>query len=150
LAVGRVLIGWLLAGGLLHLVLTMMGGRGDTGSVMNVVAWAALPLAIRSLVRAIIVYAGHSLIASPGLSGFITSDGGNLRLFLSAFLEAVDIFTVWYVVLLLIGVRAGNGISWPKALTGVFLVVLLILCGQALIRFGTIKLGGMILARPFF
>ncbi len=40
-AVAGVWAGWLVVVGLLHLVLTMLGGRGSTRATMNVAAWAA-------------------------------------------------------------------------------------------------------------
>lgn len=49
-------------GGLLHLVLTMLGGRDSTGGALNIVAWAALPFALRDLVR----FSPH---AEAGLAG---------------------------------------------------------------------------------
>jgi len=148
-AIGKVLLQWLLVGGILHLVLTLLGGRGDTGTVMNLVAWASLPLVIRSLVRAISIFSTGQLIASPGLSGLVTSDGGSWALFNIAWLSLVDVYLIWYVALLLIGVRASTGLPWMKVIGGVFFTVLLVLLGQSLLKFGMSKLSDLTVIRPF-
>jgi hypothetical protein len=148
-AIGKVLLMWLLVGGILHLVLTLLGGRGDTGAVMNLVAWASLPFVIRSLVRAISIFSTKQLIASPGLSGLVTADSGSWSLFNIAWLSLVDIYMIWYVTLLLIGVRAGTGLSWLKVIGGVLFTVLLVLLSQALIKFGMSKLSDLTIVRPF-
>ncbi|HEX9091065.1 MAG TPA: Yip1 family protein, partial [Anaerolineales bacterium] len=64
-------VGWLLVSGLIHLVLTLLGGRGDMGAALNVVAWSGLPYAIRALVRGGYILAAHHLVTTPGLSGFV-------------------------------------------------------------------------------
>jgi hypothetical protein len=143
-------MGWLLVGGLIHLVLTLLGGRGDTGAAMNLVAWAALPFAIRDLVRAGSMLSTHQLIQRAGLSGFAPVGESSLNLFLSALLALVDIYVIWHVLLLIVGVRTGDGLSRSKAVGGVLLTVLLALCLQALLGFAAAKLGGMTIIRPFF
>jgi hypothetical protein len=148
-AITKVLLLWLLVGGILHLVLTLLGGRGDTGAVMNLVAWASLPLVIRSLVRAASIFSTGQLIVSPGLSGLAAADGGSWSLFQIALLSLVDIYLIWYVALLLIGVRASTGLPWGKVIGGVFLTVLLVLLAQALLKFGISKLSDLTIVRPF-
>jgi Yip1 domain len=62
-------VGWLLLSGLLHLILTLLGGRGSIGTTLNLVAWAGLPIVLRDTVRTIAMLSTHQLIAHPGLSG---------------------------------------------------------------------------------
>ncbi len=150
LAVGKVFGGWLLVGGILHLVLTLLGGRGDTGSIMNVVAWAGLPFVLRSLVRAGGMFVTRNLIASPGFSGFVSGGNENFGLFLASFLSLVDIFLIWHIILLLIGVRVSTSLSWFKVIAGSLLTMLVVLLAQALLSFGTAKLGNLTIIRPFF
>jgi hypothetical protein len=150
LAAGKVLIGWLLVGGILHLVLTLLGGRGDTGTAMNLVAWSGLPFAVRSFVRAVVIIIGRKLISSPGLSGFISPDGTNTMLFLSSLLSLVDIFLIWHWILLVIGVRVSTGLSRAKVIGGVFFTQMLILLVQVLINFGMSQLSDLTIIRPFF
>jgi hypothetical protein len=143
-------VGWLLVGGLLHLVLTLLGGRSGTGSVMNIAAWASLPLAIRNLVRLVAVYSSRQLVTSPGLSGFAPVGEGSFNLYLAAFLALIDIYVVWHFLLLVAGARANNGISRLKAAGSILFTLLLILGAQALISFFMARLGGLTIIRPFF
>ncbi|MGH2524088.1 MAG: YIP1 family protein, partial [Anaerolineales bacterium] len=117
-------VGWLVMVGLLHLVLTLIGGRGSTRTAMNVVAWASLPFAVRELVRIGAMLTTRQLIANPGLSGFAPA-GGGASAFLAAFLGLIDIYLIWHIVLLVFGVRAGNGLATAKAAGGVLLAMLL-------------------------
>lgn len=149
-ALVKVWVGWLLVGGLLHLVLTLIGGRGGTLSAMNIVAWAALPLALRDLVRAAALLISHRLISSPGLSGFAPQDGANLSLILLPFLGLIDFYLLWHFALLVLGVRAGSSLPRSKVFGGVLFTMLLILALQALVGFGVGRLGGLTIIRPFF
>ncbi len=63
-------LGWVIVGGLFHLTFTMLGGRGNTGSAMNLVAWAWLPVGVRDLLRVVYMLIVQRVIQSPGLSGF--------------------------------------------------------------------------------
>jgi hypothetical protein len=150
IAVLGVWVGWLVMVGVLHLVLTLIGGRGSTRTAMNVVAWAALPLAVRDLVRLGAMLSTKQLIARPGLSGFAPADGGPVSLMLASLLALIDIYVIWQIVLLILGVRAGNGLSLGKAVGGVLLTMILILLLQALPGFLAAQLGGLEIIRPFF
>lgn len=150
MALGKVWLGWLLVGGLIHLVLTLMGGRGDTGAAMNLVAWASLPFALRDLVRAVAIQSTHRLISAPGLSGFAPAGADNLGLFLTAFLVLIDIYLIWHIILLVIGVLATNGLTPVKAIGSVLVAILLVLGLQALASSLMAGLGSLTIIRPFF
>jgi Yip1 domain len=149
-ALSKVWVGWLLVGGLLHLVMTLLGGRGDTGAAMNLVAWAGLPFAVRDVVRIVAMLSSKQLIASPGLSGFAPIGEGFGVLFLAGLLGSVDIYLIWYFLLLVLGVRLGNGINRLKAVSGVFFVLVLIFSVQAALVAFAGQLGGLTIIRPFF
>ncbi len=149
-AVVRVTAGWLLVASILHLLLTLFGGRGDTGAIMNVVAWAGLPFVIRSLVRAGAIFLTRSLISSPGLAGFVSAGSENLGLFLTALFSLIDIFLIWHIVLLLIGVRISTKLPWIKVVIATTITMLIILAFQALLSFGLSRLGNLTVIRPFF
>jgi hypothetical protein len=147
--VAGVWAGWLIVVGLVHLVLTMLGGRGATGSALNLVAWASLPFAVRDLVRVIAMLSTDRLIANPGLSGFVpTADEGYL-VYLAAFLALVDIYVIWHIALLVIGVRVQNGLSLGRAIGGMVLVILLVLVVQATIAYFGNQLATMTIIRQF-
>jgi len=149
-SVGKVWFGWLLVGGLLHLLLTMLGGRGDTGSAMNLVAWASLPFAIRDLVRTGALLVTHNTIASPGLSGFAPASGTDWTVFLTSFLKLIDIYLIWHILLLILGARTTQGLTRTKAATAVLVTILVVISLQALVGLLTGKLSGLTIIRPFF
>ena len=138
-------LGWPLVAGLLHLGSTLLGGRGSMQSALNIVAWASLPFAIRDLLRSIYMLAAGHTIVSPGLSGFTASAG-----FISQVLARLDIFMIWYIILLVIGFAIADGLTRGKAIVGVGVVMLLILFVQAGLGSFTSGLGGQAAQRPFF
>jgi hypothetical protein len=126
LAVAGVWIGWLLVGGLLHLLLTLLGGRGSTRSALNVVAWASLPFVVRDLVRIVFMLATRQLITNPGLAGFAPQDGGVLTACAIGVFGQVDLYLIWHIVLIGLGVRASDQLPRAKAWAGAALTVLAI------------------------
>jgi hypothetical protein len=137
-------LGWLIVGGLLHLASTLLGGRGSMRSVLNLAAWACLPFALRDLLRVVFMLVAQHPIASPGLSGF----GGVL--FLSKVLASVDVFFLWFAILLGIGLRITDNLPAGKAAAGVAIVLLLVLLVQGGLGTLSASLGGMMITRPFF
>lgn len=138
-------MGWVIVAGLLHLGSTLLGGRGSMQSALNVVGWASLPFAVRDILRVIFMLVAKHAISSPGLSGFVTSAG-----FLSKVLTHVDIFWIWYLVLLIVGFAITDGLPRRKAFVGVVVVLLLVLAAQAGLGSLTSNLGGQAVQRPFF
>jgi hypothetical protein len=149
-AIGKVWFGWLLVGGIIHLVSTMLGGRGNTARAMNIVAWAGLPFAVRDLVRTLAALIGRKALVSPGLAGFAPADGTNWALFLAAFLALVDLYVIWHIILIVIGLRSHNGLSPVKAFLAVTATILLVLLVQSLLTYLASSLGGLTVIRPFF
>ena len=138
-------LGWVLVAGLLHLGSTLLGGRGTMQGALNVVAWASLPFAIRDLLKVIYMFAAGHAIGSPGLSGFATSAG-----FLPQLLSRVDLFVIWYIILLIIGIAVFDGLSRGKAVVDVLVVILLVLFAQAGLGTLVSNMGGQAVQRPFF
>lgn len=138
-------LGWVLVAGLLHLGSTLLGGRGSMQGALNIAAWASLPFAIRDLLKVIYMLSAGHAIGSPGLSGFASSAG-----FVPQLLSRLDLFVVWFTVLLIIGFAIADGLSRGKAVFDVVLVILLILVAQA--GLGTLfsGIGGQAIQRPFF
>ncbi len=150
IALGGVWLGWLLVGGLLHLVLTLLGGRGDTGSTLNVVAWSGLPFAVRDIVRTIYMMATRQLINAQGLSGFIASDASGWSAYFRHLLTQVDLYFIWNIILLALGVVVSTKLGKAKAIGSVIFTVLLLTSLQALISFLVAQLSGLTVMRPFF
>lgn len=150
MALVSIWMGWLLVSGLLHLVFTMLGGRGDTRSAFNLVAWAGLPFALRDVVRLVAMLASKQLVQTPGLAGFATPGAQGFAAFIAALLALVDIYLIWHILLLIIGVRADNGLPAGRAVGGVVFTILVVVGLQALISFGVTQLGALTVVRPFF
>jgi hypothetical protein len=138
-------LGWIVMAGLLHLGSTLVGGRGSMQGALNIVAWASLPFAIRDLLRVVYMFSAGHTINNPGLSGFVSSPGFVLQI-----LSRLDIFVIWYVILLVIGFTLADGLTRGKAVTGVVLVVLLVLAAQAGLGSLMSGFGGQAVQRPFF
>ncbi len=135
--------GWLILSGLLHLGSTVLGGRGTMQGALTVVAWASLPFVLRDLLRIIfVVLSGHP-IQSPGLSGFSDS------VYLGQILAQLDVFFIWYCVLLVIGFQISDDLPRNKAIAGVSALIVLLLLVTA--GSGTLfsNLGGLAFQRPF-
>jgi hypothetical protein len=143
-------LGWLLVGGLLHLVMTLLGGRGNTMGAMNLVAWAGMPFALRDLVRGAALLVSRQPIDNPGLAGFAPLDATGFVAYLAAWLPVIDLYLIWHIVLLVLGVRAASSLTIGKAVGAALFTVLLVLAVLALIRFLTGQLGGLTIIRPFF
>lgn len=142
--------GWLLVGWLLHLLLTLMGGRASSRQTLNVVAWASLPFAVRHVVRVGAMLASDRLIAYPGLSGFAAGDQGNAAIFGGALLALIDLYVLWHIVLLVTGARAGDTLSAPKTWTAVLFTVVLVLMLRALPALVAAQFSDLTVVRPFF
>ncbi len=148
-AVGKVWLGWLIAGGVLHLVLTILGGRASSRSVLNRVAWAGLPFALRDTVRILATLLGDQLIAQPGLSGLVPAQSGGALVLAAQLLAAVDLYWIWHVLLLVIAVRAapdpGPGKAWASVLITQALALLLLALPATL----SAQLNNLTIVRPF-
>jgi hypothetical protein len=82
---------------------------------------------LRDLVRVGYMLAQHQLLANPGLAGFAPVGEGWLYAVLGDLFSRIDIYTVWYVVLLYLGVRASVGLSGGKSLAGILIALLIVL-----------------------
>jgi hypothetical protein len=150
-----ILLGWLLRAALLHIGSMALGGRQGFGVLYRVSAWAGLPLVLRDAVQAVYMQLTHELIQGPGLSGLVASpaeptSNGLSSLFAGTqltatgiFLSKLDLYTIWYLILLALAVRAASNLSRGKALVVVGLYAFLALLPSfvPLLVFGV--LGGM-------
>jgi hypothetical protein len=142
--------GWFILGAVLHLGLTLSGGRGSRSADFNLAAWASLPFAVRSVVQIVAMLATRQLITQPGLSGFISSGAEGVSAYVAVALSLVDLYLIWQVILLVVGATTGARLTTPKAAGAVIGSVLLLLLLQALPGFLMAQLGGLSVQRPFF
>ena len=142
-------LGWPIMSGLLHLLSTLLGGRGSQSATLNVVAWSSLPYALRDVLRVIYMAIAKHTVASPGLSGFISSTQGAAG-FAANLLKHADLFLVWYVLLLVIGMALFDSLSRSKAWVTVLVVVLVSLLAQAGMSTLLAGMSGSVISQPFF
>ncbi len=137
-------LGWLILSGLLHLGSTLLGGRGTMPGALNVVAWASLPFVVRDLLRVLfMLISGHS-IQSAGLSGFAAES-----VFLAHILAQLDLFYLWYCILLIIGFGFSESLTRNKVIAGVAVLMVVVVLIQAGIGTATSGLSGLAFQRPF-
>ncbi len=142
----RVWIGWLFSGFGLYLALTFLGSRLSSRSLLSLAAWAGLPFALRELIRATYVLITGRLIQAPGLSGLLLSSEPS---FLQEVLKYVDMFWMWHIALLLIGLRSQKDTSAWKSWVAVLSIQLAALLVQAVPAALTNQLGSLNIIRPF-
>jgi len=146
----KVWVGWLLVGGIIHLVLTFLGGRGSAANALTLVAWAGLPFAIRDLVRLAYILFTQKLIVSSGVSGLLDASQGGLILFLANLLALIDIYLVWHVLILIAGIRSTSGLKTSKAVVSISFTILGVLVLQALSSYALASLANLSIVRMFF
>lgn len=140
---------WVILSSILHLSLTLTGSRSNANTSFNLTAWAALPIGIRLVIQTFAVLISQQLIISTGLSGFITIQG-RLTLMVSSILSFIDIYLIWQIIYLMVGVVQIGGVSAKKAIIAVLVssIITLLLC--AIPGFLSGLLSGMSINRPFF
>lgn len=143
-------VSWFLLSSLLHLSLTLAGSRSQNIRSYNLAAWSLLPIAVRHLVQIVAMLVTKTVVSSPGLSGFVTGDIKGAAAFFAAILGLIDLYFIWQIVLLLIGVRPLSSLKRSKAwmATAVSLLILMLL--QAVPGFLSSALGGLSTSSSFF
>lgn len=145
-----VYLGWLILGWVLHLGLTLVGGRGSSQQALNLVAWSLLPFAIRDVVRVAAMWLTGQPVTALGISGFAPVDESNLAIYLTALLSFVDIYLFWHIGLLLVGVRTAENLSRVKAWGIVLLVVVSLLLLKAIPALIAAQFSGLTVMGPLF
>jgi len=83
-------------------------------------------------------------VTRPGLSGFLTNtDGDGVTAFFQSLLSNVDVYLVWQIVLLVVGVGLAARITRSKSVLVVLFSVVALLALQALLAAGTTLLGNL-------
>jgi hypothetical protein len=150
LGLAGVWLGWLIVSGLLHFVLTLLGGRGDTSVSLNLVAWASIPFAIRDLVRIVAMLITREPITAAGISGFAPAGDSMGLIYLVELMKLLDIYLLWHIALLVLGVYAAAKLASSKAWTGTMITMLIVLALQALPGFISAQFSNLTITRPFF
>jgi hypothetical protein len=144
LPAASVLITWALLGVLTNLFSLAFGGHNGTGTAMNIAAWASIPLGVRNLMQIIYYLATGSAIQAPGLSGFApTPNTDSMLILLQQVLSRIDLYLVWQIGLVAVGIGVWGGLSWKKSIPAATLAVLVVLLLQSLLGLGLALLGNV-------
>jgi hypothetical protein len=107
---------WLLGSGVLYFLGLVAGGEANFAQSFAILAWSWLPYFLRNLVlAAYVAYSGH--LISQGLSFLVatgdqTKDAAN---WLYSLLSQIDLFYLWHLILVIVGLAAVGRLSKAKA-----------------------------------
>lgn len=139
---------WGITAALLHLFSTLQGGRGSMTRILNLVAWASVPIILQLVVQIVYVLATGKLIAEQGLGGFapMTPDGSVAA---HALLSRVTLYWLWEMVLLMVGVKLFTNINTRKAILAVVVTAIIVMGLRILPDVIGAQLGGLTVSQPF-
>jgi hypothetical protein len=126
------LLGWFVWAVCLSIGGTLLGGRSTFGNVFKMTVLSALPMILRSLIICGALLTGARPILNPGFSGFLAPEPGALNLILRAVLGSLDLFQMWNLVLLAIGLSVVTRMKTGKAAVLVIIIGILLVLVTAL------------------
>jgi hypothetical protein len=107
---------WFLITILLFVVFVVSGGHNSFTETLNLTAWSSLPFALQIVAQIFFSFAfPETATAGRGLSGLVAGMQGTGGTYLSLVLQNVDIFLVWQIILLMLGVSVMTKIPAGKA-----------------------------------
>jgi len=110
---------WLFRAGVIHLLSLGLGGRSRFDQVFSMVVWTWVPLLIRSLLQILNTALSGSLPTHQGLAAYLAALGQPLPTGVHYTLltrTQLDLFVVWNLLLLALGVLIVTELSRAKAL----------------------------------
>jgi len=123
-AIGRVMLrvaGWLVGASALYLAIIVLGGRSSFAVMLRMVIWTWVPFALRSFLQVIYTLVSGQIIRNEGLSGLVVGSSSpsatlNLgQIILVEFLSRLDVFLVWNLVLVTIGIMVTTRLTRSKS-----------------------------------
>lgn len=122
-------LSWFLLSSIFHLVLTLSGSRASNLHSYNLISWSMLPIGVRLILQISAMLVSHSVIHAAGLAGFIDSSAKGGLAFLYGLLGQIDLFFLWQIVLILLGVVPLSGLVKTKAwaATAISIAILMLL-----------------------
>ncbi len=120
-ALGPLLLAWFIRPAVLHILGLLVGGQDSYAILLRTTAWASFPLILRALLQTTYAAVTQQPIVGPGLSGLVEPG------LLAAILGQIDLFSLWYVVLLGLAVAVSSRLSRNKALLVTVIYVILVL-----------------------
>ena len=135
---------------MLHLSLTLTGSRATNVRSYNLAGWSFLPIALRHVVQIFAMLFSKSLITAPGLSGFIGADAVGFTAFIAALLGLIDIYFIWQIFLLVVGVIPLSGLERKKAWSATAVTLLVLVLFQCIPGFLSHVLSGFSMGSGFY
>jgi hypothetical protein len=121
-------VGWFLLSVLLYVGMVVNGSSNSFTETLNLVGWSSLPLGIRQIPLLIASLAIPSVAANaPGLASLTTSMSDPTGIFLTSLLKLVDVYLVWQVILILLGLGKISPLPARRILGVTFGAVLIFL-----------------------
>jgi len=123
-----------IAAGVAHLVMKMVGGKGRFRHARAVVAWSMLIAALGELVKLPIMIARESMVVETGPTLFFKNLEPSDRLF--KFLSSFDIFTIWWMVVMVVALAVAYRSSRGKAAVAVAVLWILLILFMTFVQGG--------------
>jgi hypothetical protein len=132
-AVASLWAGWLLLSVLLYVGMVISGSNNTFTETLNLVGWSSLPLGLRQIPLMIAALAFPTVATNPGgLAALASSLSGPAGMFLTPLLKLVDLYLIWQVILLLLGLKQISPLSTRRVVTITLGAVLLFLALAAM------------------
>ena len=145
--VATVIVGTLIITAILQFIATIFGGQQTFRALLNTVAWAKVPLIFAEIPRIIQAALGGYDDCGKGLAGLVCPDPQfppAARSYLEPVLAQIEIWNIWYLILLGVALAVAAKISRGKAIAGVaILFVLFIVVGMIGVAAGNAITGMM-------
>ncbi|HOT91022.1 MAG TPA: Yip1 family protein [Anaerolineae bacterium] len=132
-AILRTPLAWLLWGGALYLASVFLGRSSNFGQMFRLAVWTWLPYGIRGLVQTVYILMTGNAIVNSGLSGFVIDKKaeslippGPGQLALASILGRVDIYALWHLLLVSVGLMAFTNLTRKKAWTAALVIWLVL------------------------
>jgi hypothetical protein len=120
---------WLLWGGALYLASVFLGRSSGFAPMFRLTVWTWIPYAVRGLLQAVFIWTTGQAISNKGFAGYVLDSAvpqmitpGPGKLALAGILGRVDLFLVWNLILLVIGLMAFTKLPRRKALVAVLVI----------------------------
>jgi hypothetical protein len=126
-------ISLLIIAGVLLLAFRLFGGEGDFKQAFSVTCYSSMPGVIKSIIMMIIIVAKGGMIPGQELATLVRSNLGFLVDYKAnpmafAVLSSIDIFSIWYVILMIIGFAYLSRVSRVKSAVIIISLWLVVLC----------------------
>jgi len=126
-------IGLLIIAGVLLLAFRLFGGEGDFKQAFSVTCYSSMPGVIKSIIMMIIIVAKGGIIPGQELATLVRSNLGFLVDYKAnpmafAVLSSIDIFSLWFLALMIIGFAYLARVSRVKSAVVIISLWLVVLC----------------------